>query len=106
MSDVHPDLIELPCGDYYTESVMGKPAWFWLYKPELFWRGWRELIPFGWGGDEWCRRTVYIGWSITGRIVIPLWHCKGCDGCGGMVNGGACIVDGKNIYLENPYIND
>lgn len=105
MSDVHPDLIKLPCGDYYTESVLGKPAKFWFYKPSLFWDGWRTFVPLHLGGDEWCRRTLCIGWYITGQIIIPFRACPGGDGCGGMVNGGACIVDGRNIYLDNPYIN-
>lgn len=105
-SDVHPDLIELPCGDYYTESVLGKPSKFWFYKPSLYWNGWRTFVPFALGGDEWCRRTIVIGWCVTGQIVIPFRACPGGDGCGGMVNGGAYIVDGRNIYLDDPYIND
>lgn len=104
-SDVHPDLIKLPCGDYYTEVMLGKPVKIWFYKPTLYWFGWKTLLPFARGGDEWCRRTLVIGWSLTGQIVIPLWYCKGCDGCGGMVDGGAWFVDGRNIYLDNPYIN-
>lgn len=104
-SAVHPDLIELPCGDYYTESVLGKPSKFWFYKPQWFWDGWRTFVPFHLGGDEWCRRTLCIGWYITGQVIIPFRACPGGDGCGGMVNGGAYIVDGRNIYLDDPYIN-
>lgn len=45
----------------------------WFYRPEWYWFGWRTLIPFWLGGDEFNRRTVVFGWSITGQIVIALW---------------------------------
>lgn len=47
----------------------------WLYKPELFWDGWRTLIPFGFSHDEYSRETLILGWVITGRAIIALRYC-------------------------------
>lgn len=83
-------LITLPCGDKYSEEF-GKPKRFWFYRPQLHWHGWKTLLPMGRGSDEWCRYTIIIGWTITGRIIIPLSACKGCSDCGSWVNG---VYDG------------
>lgn len=42
----------------------------WLYPPEWHWYGWRTFLPYFFGTDEYRRRTVMLGWTITGRIVI------------------------------------
>lgn len=47
--------------------------WFW--KPQRYWFGWRTLIPFMYGHDEFARRTLLFGWTITGRIIIAVWGC-------------------------------
>lgn len=52
----------------------------WFYRPQWHWWGWRTLIPFYFGGDEYNRRTIVLGWTVTGRIIIALWDCK-CDCC-------------------------
>ena len=48
----------------------------WFYKPELYWRGWRGLIPFYLGGDEYNRHTFVLGWSFTGEMVVVYKRCK------------------------------
>lgn len=53
-------------------------VWFW--KPQLYWFGWSTLVPFQIGHDEYARRTLLLGWTITGRAIIALWDC-GDDEC-------------------------
>jgi hypothetical protein len=48
-------------------------AWFW--KPSWYWYGWTTLIPFVYGHDEYARRTIMLGWTVTGRVIIALWPC-------------------------------
>ena len=64
-----------PCGCY---SDIQKPSWKpWFYKPQWYWFGWKTLLPVSFGGDEWCRLDLVVGFTITGRIIIPLWgHSK------------------------------
>lgn len=52
--------------------------WFW--KPQLHWFGWRTLIPFQTGGDEFGYRTIVLGWTVTGRIIIAVQKCF-CPEC-------------------------
>ena len=52
-----------------------KPGRVWVYAPELHWYGWRTLIPLYRGHDEYARRTLVIGWTVTGRIVIAYRGC-------------------------------
>lgn len=55
----------------------------WFYKPSLWWHGWRTLLPLAFGGmcgDEYGRRTLVIGWTITGRIIIAVRTCY-CGEC-------------------------
>lgn len=47
--------------------------WFW--KPQWYWFGPRTLVPFMIGHDEYARRTLLLGWTVTGRAIIPLWDC-------------------------------
>lgn len=47
--------------------------WFW--KPQWHWFGWRTLVPFMYGHDQYARRTILFGWTVTGRIIIALWDC-------------------------------
>ena len=73
------DMRQSRCGCWQTT----KPTrWPWFYPPTLYWYGWRTLRLFWLGDDEWCRRTLVLGWNITGQIVIPLRECRGCEGCG------------------------
>lgn len=50
-----------------------RSAWFW--KPQWHWFGWATLLPFKIGHDEYARRTLILGWAITGRMILPLWDC-------------------------------
>lgn len=71
----------LPCGCVVEQER--KPR-AWLYRPEWYWGNWRRhecWSPVWLGGDEWCRRTLVIGWAFTGRLIIALRHCQGCDSC-------------------------
>ena len=52
----------------------------WVWGPQLHWFGLRTLLPFSVGHDEYARRTLVIGWSITGRVISPLWYC-GSEDC-------------------------
>ena len=51
---------------------MGKRSRIWFYKPSWYWYGWRTLLPVYFGGDEYNRRTVALGWTITGRMIVAL----------------------------------
>ena len=51
--------------------------WFW--KPSWYWHGWTTLIPFVYGHDQYARRTVMLGWTITGRVIIALWGCGSAE---------------------------
>lgn len=55
----------------------------WFYRPEWFWHTGK---PFWFGDDEYHWRTLVIGWTFTGRIIIALRpftlaECErlGCD---------------------------
>jgi hypothetical protein len=49
----------------------------WLWKPQFYWHGWRTLLPISFGGDEWDRRTLMFGFTVTGRIIIALpWFLR------------------------------
>lgn len=48
-------------------------VWFW--KPCWYWFGWRTLVPFFYGHDEYARRTLLLGWTVTGRVIFALWGC-------------------------------
>lgn len=47
--------------------------WFW--KPSWHWFGWKTLIPFTYGHDQYARRVLVFGWTITGRALIAVWGC-------------------------------
>ena len=74
-----PVMRQSRCGCWQTTKPTRRP---WFYRPTLYWYGWRTLRPFWLGDDEWCRRTLVLGWNITGQIVIPLRECRGCAYCG------------------------
>lgn len=105
------------CGCY---SDIAKPSWKpWFWCPELdfddlrslftgkdYWNRSRLAIlrnflrPLFFGGDEYCRKTIVIGFPITGRIIIPLWgHSeKDCGDCPMIdLNTGGTFLD---TYLE------
>ena len=48
-------------------------VWFW--RPQWHWFGWKTLIPFTYGHDEYARRVLVFGWAPTGRILIAVWGC-------------------------------
>ena len=54
-----------------------RAPWFW--KPSWYWFGWKTLLPVQVGHDEFCRRTILFGWTITGRAIFPLWDCGGSE---------------------------
>lgn len=56
----------------------GSRLWFW--KPQWHWFGWKTLIPFTIGHDEYARRTLLLGWTVTGRVIVALWDC-GDEAC-------------------------
>jgi len=64
--------------DIYKEGFRDFTPWVW--KPQWYWHGWKTLIPLFVGHDEYARRTLCIGWTITGRIIFPLWYC-GSEQC-------------------------
>lgn len=45
-------------------------VWFWA--PAWYWHGPSTLLPIGFGGDEWGRRVLVLGWTITGRVLIAV----------------------------------
>lgn len=57
-------------------------VWFW--KPQWYWHGWKTLVPFFTGGDEYDWHTVCIGWTITGRVIIATHPCRGTGKCADM----------------------
>lgn len=70
------------CGCWQTSRPKNHP---WYYKPGD-WTSWK---PVSLGGDEWCRRTLVLGFGrITGVLVIPLRECRGCEDCGPRVVDG------------------
>jgi len=54
-------------------------VWFW--KPQWYWWGWRTLVPFFTGGDEFDWHTVCLGWTVTGRVIIATHPCRGTGKC-------------------------
>lgn len=56
-------------------------ARIWFWKPQWHWHGWKTLIPFFRGGDEYDWHTVCLGWTITGRVIIATRHCPGTGRC-------------------------
>lgn len=52
-----------------------KPGRVWFWKPQRHWFGPRTLIPFTYGHDEYARRVLVFGWTVTGRILIAVWGC-------------------------------
>lgn len=64
------------CGCWQTSRPARRP---WYYPPG----GWTSWKPISLGGDQWCRRTLVLGFGwITGVLVIPLRECRGCEDCG------------------------
>ena len=55
------------------EARKANRVWFW--KPQWYWHGWTTLLPAYIGHDEYARRTLLIGWTVTGRIIIALGDC-------------------------------
>lgn len=47
----------------------------WFYPPQWYWYGWGTLLPISRGHDSLARWCLVIGWTVTGRVVIPLWDC-------------------------------
>lgn len=52
------------------EAPEYEPKRWWIYRPRLYWSGWRSLSPLAYGSDEWHRWTLVLGWHITGQVVI------------------------------------
>ena len=81
------------CGCY---SDIKMPSWKpWSIKPQWHWFGWSTLLPVTFGGDEYCRTTLVLGYTITGRIVIPLWsHSEAsCGECPMETSEGTSCLD-------------
>jgi len=73
MSDAHA-AEERPTVRPWRERV-------WFYRPQWYWHGWRTLVPFYRGGDEWDWHTVVLGWTVTGRVVIATGRCFQAGRC-------------------------
>lgn len=59
----------------YRLHVVRSKHLFWFYKPQWYWFGWKTLWPFQIGHDEYARRTLMLGWTVTGRAIITLGDC-------------------------------
>jgi len=44
----------------------------WFYAPQFYWFGVGTLSPILINHDEYARRTLVIGWTITGRIIFAI----------------------------------
>ncbi|MDR6907482.1 hypothetical protein J2X63_003190 [Agromyces sp. 3263] len=60
-----------------VRAVKASRVWFW--KPQWYWFGWRTLVPFLRGHDEFSRETLLFGWTITGRVIIATNYCGDID---------------------------
>lgn len=60
------------------ERAKAGRIWFW--KPQWYWHGWKTLLPAFIGHDDYARRTLCLGWTVTGRVIIALSDCgsKSC----------------------------
>lgn len=47
-------------------------SWVWFWTPCWYWHGWRTLLPVQRGGDEYGRRTLIFGWTVTGRVIVAI----------------------------------
>ena len=70
---VHLEEKQMTSHSGLDEARRGAHTWF--YKPQWYWFGPRTLWPFQYGHDEFARRTLLFGWTITGRVIIALWDC-------------------------------
>ncbi len=54
-------------------------VWFW--KPQWYWHGWKTLSPVMFGDDQWHYKTLVLGWTVTGRVIIALYEFRDgkCD---------------------------
>jgi len=52
----------------------------WFYAPQFYWFGVGALSPILINHDEYARRTLVIGWTITGRIIFAIGEC-GSEEC-------------------------
>ena len=48
----------------------------WFYPAGLSPSWWRNLRPGWFGGDEFYRKTIVIGFPWTGEMVVALWQFK------------------------------
>lgn len=78
IDDPDPDWPDLQCCD--KPELHERLPRIWAWGPSLYWFGWRSLKPAFMATDEHGRRTIAIGWAITGRVIIALWVC-GCIEC-------------------------
>lgn len=56
-----------------VRALPKSPVWF--YRPAWYWFGWGTLLPVLFGHDDYARRTMVLGWTITGRMVVALNYC-------------------------------
>lgn len=54
---------------------MTRPGRIWFWRPQWHWFGPLTLIPFNYGHDEYARRVLVFGWTVTGRVLIAVWGC-------------------------------
>lgn len=83
-------------------------AVIWFWKPQWHWFGWSTLSPFLIGHDQYARRTLVVGWTVTGRAIIPLWFCGSGD-ClrDALVDAASAVTEqGENTIINNPSGDD
>lgn len=44
----------------------------WFYRPQWWWPRWSPVMI---GHDEFARKTLVVGWAITGQVVVALGWC-------------------------------
>lgn len=78
---MNPSAPAIPKGSraYVQRRPLRERVWF--YKPSRYWYGWRTLVPFERGGDEYDWHTIVLGWTITGRVIIALRRCPETGRC-------------------------
>ena len=78
-----------------TESLdlARQDARVWFWKPQWYWHGLRTLWPFMYGHDEYARRTLLFGWTVTGRVIVALWDCGDDE----------CHADAESALLESEH---
>jgi hypothetical protein len=72
--DFWGDTPHLTCGCGLDDPIPDYPKTrFWFYRPSWYFY---RFSPVWFGNDEWNRKTIVLGWNVTGQLVIALWTFK------------------------------